>query len=75
MNDPEKPIDSRILVDAIAEAKEMGRDGMAHPSTRPVLAGAGVGAVIGWILPLDTFGIVVGLLGGASYMLYKRIRP
>lgn len=75
MNDPEKPIDSRILVDAIAEAKEMGRDGMDHPSTKPVLIGAGIGTFVGWALPLGGLGVVVGLLGGASFMLYKRIRP
>jgi len=75
MNEPEKPIDSRILVDAIAEAKDIGRDGMAHPSTKPVLIGAGVGTVVGWLLPLGGLGVVVGLLGGASFMLYKRIRP
>lgn len=75
MNDPEKPIDSRILVDALAEAKDMGRDGMSHPSTKPVLTAAAVGGVVGWVLPLGGFGIIAGLVGGASYMLYKRIRP
>lgn len=75
MTDPEKPIDSKILVDAIAEAKEMGRDGMDHPSTKPVLVGTAVGGVVGWILPLGSLGVALGLLGGAGYMLYKRIRP
>jgi len=79
MNDPrnnhDDPIDSRILVDAVAEAREIGRDGMAHPSTKPVLTGAAVGAVAGWVLPLGGLGVVVGLLGGAGYMLYKRVRP
>ena len=73
MSDPEKPIDSRILVDAIAEMKDMGRDGMAHPSTKPVLTGAAVGAVAGWVLPLVPLGL--GLIAGAGFMLYKRIRP
>jgi hypothetical protein len=73
MPDPEKPIDSRILVDAVAEVKEMGRDGMAHPSTKPVLTGAAIGAVAGWILPVVPLGL--GLIAGAGYMLYKRIRP
>jgi hypothetical protein len=75
MNKPNDPIDSRILVDAVAEAKDMGRDGMAHPSTKPVLTGAGIGAVIGWLLPLGGFGVAAGLLGGAGFMLYKRVRP
>jgi hypothetical protein len=73
MSDPEKPIDSRILVDAIAEMKDMGREGMSHPSTKPVLTGAAVGAVAGWVLPLVPLGL--GLIAGAGFMLYKRIRP
>lgn len=73
MTDPEKPIDSRILVDAIEEAKEIGREGMAHPSTRPVLTGAAVGAVAGWVLPV--VGPILGGVAGAGFMLYKRVRP
>ncbi len=73
MTDPNKPIDSRILVDAVAEVKDMGREGMAHPSTKPVLTGAAIGAVAGWILPVVPLGL--GLLAGAGFMLYKRIRP
>ena len=73
MSEPQKPIDSRILVDAIDEAKAMGREGMAHPSTRPVLIGAGIGAVAGIVLPV--VGPVIGGLAGASFALYKRVRP
>lgn len=73
MNEPEKPIDSRILVDAVAEAKEMGRDGMAHPSTKPVLIGAAVGTLGGLILLGSAWPL--GLVAGAGVMLYKRIRP
>lgn len=73
MTDPEKPIDSRILVDAVDEMKAMGRDGLAHPSSKPVLTGAAVGAVAGAILPVVP--LFVGLIAGAGYMLYKRIRP
>ena len=73
MNDPDKPIDRRILVDAIAEVKGMGREGLAHPSTKPVLAGAAVGAVAGALLPVVT--LPIGLIAGAGFMIYKRIRP
>lgn len=73
MTDPEKPIDSRILVDAIEEAKQIGREGMAHPSTRPVLTGAAVGAVAGIVLPF--VGPIIGGIAGAGIMLYKRVRP
>ena len=73
MNDPEKPIDSRILADAVDEIKAMAKEGAAHPSTKPVLIGAGVGAVAGIVLPVVTWPI--GLIAGAGFMLYKRIRP
>ncbi|MFC3099375.1 hypothetical protein [Altererythrobacter lauratis] len=73
MNDPDKPIDRRILVDAIAEVKSMGREGMAHPSTKPVLTGAAVGAVAAALLPVVTWPI--GMIAGAGFMIYKRIRP
>ena len=73
MSDPNKPIDSRILVDAVDEMKAMGKEGMDHPSTKPVIVGAAVGAIAAGILPVITWPI--GLLAGAGFMLYKRIRP
>ena len=73
MPDPEKPIDNTILVDAVEEVKGMAKEGAAHPSTKPVLVGAGVGAVAGMLLPVVTWPI--GLVAGAGFMLYKRIRP
>ncbi len=50
----------------------MAKEGMAHPSTAPVLTGAAVGAVAGWILPIVS--LPMGLLAGAGFMLYKRLR-
>ena len=73
MNDQKDPIDNKILVDAVQEIKEMGKEGMAHPSTKPVLAGAAVGAIAAGILPVVTWPI--GLAAGAAFMIYKRIRP
>ena len=73
MPDSNDPIDSRILTDAIDEVKAMGKEGMAHPSTKPVLTGAAIGAVAGGLLPIVTWPI--GLIAGAGFMLYKRIRP
>jgi hypothetical protein len=73
MTDPNKPIDNTILVDAVAEVKDMAKEGAAHPSTKPVLVGAAVGAVAGALLPIVSWPI--GLLAGAGFMLYKRIRP
>jgi hypothetical protein len=73
MPDPEKPIDNTILVDALEEVKAMAKEGAAHPSTKPILVGAGVGAVAAMLLPVVTWPI--GLVAGAGIMLYKRIRP
>lgn len=73
MAKPEKPIDDKIFRDAIEEVKAMGKDGLAHPSSKPVIAGAAVGAIAAGILPVVTWPI--GLIAGAGFMLYKRIRP
>ncbi len=73
MTDPEKPIDNRVLADAVDEVKAMGREGLQHPSSKPVLTGAAIGAVAGGLLPVVTW--PVGLIAGAGYMIYKRIRP
>ena len=77
MPDPNKPIDDKLLSDAAAEIKAMAKEGAAHPSTKPVLIGAGAGAVAGLVagtvLPIVSWPI--GLLAGAGYMLYKRLRP
>jgi hypothetical protein len=73
MPDQNEPIDSTVLTDAVEEVKAMAKEGAAHPSTKPVLVGAGVGAVAGWILPI--VGPIIGGMAGAGFMLYKRIRP
>ncbi len=63
--------------DLIEAAREeivgMAKEGMAHPSTKPVLTGAAIGAVAGVVLPFVS--IPVGLVAGAGIMLYKRLRP
>lgn len=61
-----------LIEDAKAEVAGMAREGMAHPSTRPVLTGAAVGAVAGALLPVVSWPI--GLVAGAGFMLYKRLR-
>ncbi|MEO6152577.1 MAG: hypothetical protein ABIT09_10995 [Croceibacterium sp.] len=70
-NDPKRNGD--LVSDAGAELRDMAKEGMAHPSTKPVLVGAGVGALAGVLLPIVTW--PVGLLAGAGFMLYKRLRP
>ena len=66
---PEEP----TLVElSIEEVKAMGKQGMAHPSTRPVLTGGAVGAVIGAVLPVVSW--PVGLVAGAAIALYSRVK-
>ncbi len=66
---PEEP----TLVElTIEEVKAMGKQGMAHPSTRPVLTGGVVGGVIGAVLPVVSW--PVGLFVGAGIALYSRVK-
>ena len=62
-----------IMEDAKAEFSGMARQGVRHPSTKPVLAGAAIGAVVGWPLPL--LSPLAGAVIGAGIMFYKRLRP
>ena len=50
----------------------MGKQGMAHPSTRPVLIGGAIGAALG--LVLDAISWPVGLFIGAAIALLMRVR-
>ena len=65
--------DHELLSDAKDEVKNMATKGLDHPSTNPVLTGATVGAIAGGLLPVVTWPI--GLVAGAGFMLYKRLRP
>ena len=68
------PNDKPDLVDNMREEiVGMAKEGMHHPSTKPVLTGAAVGALAGGLLPVVSWPI--GLIAGAGFMLYKRIRP
>ncbi len=66
---PEEPT---LVEMTIEEVKAMGKQGMDHPSTKPVLIGGGVGAVVGWVLPVVSW--PVGLFAGAAFMLYNRVK-
>ena len=74
-SDPNEPRhqDHQLIPDARDEAKGMMKEGLSHPSTKPVLTGAAVGAVAGWILPV--VGPIVGGVVGAGIVFYKRLRP
>ena len=62
-----------IVDDAKTELSGMAKQGVRHPSTKPVLAAAAAGAVAGLVLPL--LSIPAGILIGAGAMFYKRLRP
>jgi len=70
MAEPEHEND--LWEDARDEISGMAKQGMAHPSTKPVLTGAAVGAVAGAVLPIVSWPL--GLAAGAGYMLYRRLR-
>ncbi len=57
---------------ATAEASAMAKQGLNHPSTKPVLIGAGIGAVAGAVLPFVS--LPLGLVVGASYAFWQRIK-
>ena len=69
MVDPIKP---DYVGRATDEIKGMARDGFAHPGTKPLLTGAAVGAVAGALLP--SVSLPLGLIAGAGYMLWRRIK-
>ncbi|WOF41917.1 hypothetical protein KNJ79_11775 [Sphingopyxis indica] len=68
-----KPKIETLLGDTVEEIKAMGKEGLDHPSTKPVLIGGGIGAVAGAVLPVISW--PVGLLAGAAIALYNRVRP
>ncbi len=68
-----RPDHEPTLLDAAKqEASEMAKSGMDHPSTKPVLAGAAIGALGGALLPIIS--LPLGLAIGAGYAFYNRIK-
>ncbi|WP_209347534.1 hypothetical protein [Pontixanthobacter sp. CEM42] len=61
-----------LIDDAKEEFTGMAKEGMQHPSTKPVLTGAAVGAAAGFVLP--GLSIAIGAIAGAGVMFYNRIR-
>lgn len=62
---PEEPTLAEVTIE---EVKAMGKQGLAHPSTKPVLTGGAIGAVAGLV------SWPVGLLAGAAIALYSRVK-
>ena len=72
MNDQEPRQTPDWVEDAKTEITGMAKEGMHHPSTKPVLTGAAIGAVAGLVLPVISWPI--GLAAGAGFALYQRIK-
>lgn len=68
--DPQRSPD--WVEDVKTEVSGMAREGINHPSSKPVLTGAAIGAVAGLILPVVSW--PVGLIAGAGFALYQRIK-
>lgn len=62
-----------IVQDAKAEISGMAKQGVRHPSTKPVLGGVAAGAVAGALLP--GLSLLAGAVIGGGLMFYKRLRP
>lgn len=58
--------------DAKTEISGMAKGGLDHPSSKPVLAGAAIGALAGGLLPVVSWPL--GLIAGAGFALYNRIK-
>ncbi|HSJ79284.1 MAG TPA: hypothetical protein VK913_11175 [Erythrobacter sp.] len=71
MNDHEPRQSPDWVEDAKAEIIGMGKEGMHHPSTKPVLIGTGIGAIAGALI---IGGPILGGLAGAGIALYQRIK-
>ena len=72
MNDQDPGEHQDWVEDAKTELSGMVMQGMNHPSTAPVLTGAAVGAVAGWLIPFVSWPI--GLAAGAEFALYQRVK-
>jgi hypothetical protein len=66
---PEEPTLAELTIE---EIKAMGKQGMDHPSTRPVLIGGGLGAAAS--LMLDVASWPVGMFAGAAIALLMRVK-
>ena len=61
-----------MMEKAKTEISGMAKQGLGHPSTKPVLTGAAIGAVAGALLPVVS--IPIGLIAGAGIAFWTRIR-
>jgi len=67
---PNEPND--LFEQAKSEVSGMAKEGLGHPSTKPVLTGAAIGAAAGFVLPV--LSIPVGLIAGAGIAFWMRLK-
>ncbi|HSG33791.1 MAG TPA: hypothetical protein VLA37_04590 [Sphingomonadaceae bacterium] len=73
MQEPDNRNGGNELIEAAkSEISAMGKQGMDHPSTKPVLIGAAIGAAVGYFLLGGSW--FLGLFVGAAIALYQRIK-
>ena len=72
MNDQDPRQGPDWVEDVKTEVTGMAKEGLNHPSTAPVLTGAAIGAVAGLVLPIVSWPL--GLIAGAGFALYQRIK-
>ena len=70
--DERNPRGNDWVEDAKTEISGMAKQGLDHPSSKPVIAGAAIGALAAGLLPVVTWPI--GLIAGAGFALYNRIK-
>ena len=61
-----------LIEAARTEISEMAKEGLDHPSTKPVLIGAGIGTLAGILVLHGAW--FLGLFAGAAVALYMRIK-
>lgn len=72
MNDSDPRGTKDWVEDVKTEVTGMAKEGINHPSSKPVLTGAAIGAVAGALLPVVSWPI--GLLAGIGFALYQRVK-
>ena len=71
VSNEQRPDGPDWVEDAKTEIVGIGKEGMKHPSTKPVLLGAVGGALAGALI---VGGPILGGLAGAGIALYTRIK-
>ena len=61
-----------LMEKAKAEISGIAKEGLKHPSTKPVLTGAAIGAVAGVLLPVVS--LPLGLVAGAGIAFWTRLK-